>query len=590
MLKALADFASTIDLPPRMYALTPVCWKIELDLDGKLLDVRPQFETITKKKKGGKGATEEVDVLGKKQPAPYISRNAARAKLLTDTAEYVLGLGSNSERAARYFQLFRELVQQCFDATQEPSVGAVVKFLENDPLETVKTELERYPAPEGIELEQGQVIAFSVDEEVPTELASVQAFWADYVDRLSGENLPVQKCLVTGKEDARIVNKIEYKIKGVPNTQASGASLVSAYCDSFQSFGLEQALNSPISADGVEKFSQAIAHLINKNEHHLRIGSVLYLFWGANGFDKTLLEEPSLIDVEKLLQWLETGVKGYAAAEDFYVLVLSGGGGRVVVRDFLQTKIQDINENLGQWFRNQELYGLDGQIGKPLGIYQLAATAYRDPAKELQTRTLTSLASAALRGGEIPRELLQKVITRIRIEGGSNHRQAILVKLILNSLGVNLVSELDERMESLTKDSHKIAYCCGRLMATFEAIQWAALGDVGANVSDKSYAAAATTPSRIFGRLGAGAINHLSKLKGDPANKGTGIALERRLQEIYDAIPAASFPNTLSLEEQGIFDIGYWHEKAANAKSAQKNLEAKKAKQQQKEQEKLTNA
>lgn len=583
MLKALADFASTIDLPPRMYALTPVSWDIELDLNGKLLNVSPQLETISRGKK-------EVEVLGKKQFAPHISRNAGKAKLLTDTAEYVLGLGPDAERAARYFHLFRELVQQCFDATQEPLVRAVIKFLANDPLGAVKAQLERYPAPSGIQLEQGQVIAFLVDEEVPTELPSVKAFWADYIDRLSSENLPVQKCLVTGKV-APIVGKIEYKVKGVPDTQASGASLVSAYCDSFQSFGLEQALNSPISAEGVERFSQAIAHLINTDEHRLRIGSVLYLFWGARDFNKGLLEEPSLIDVEKLLQWLQTGSRGYATAEDFYVLVLSGGGGRVIVRDFLQTTIRDINENLARWFQSQKLYGLDGQIGKPLGIYQLAATAYRDPAKELQTRTLTSLSSAALQGGRIPRELLQKVITRIRIEGSPNYRQAILVKLILNSLGVNLVSELDNRMESLSKDSHKIAYCCGRLMATFEAIQIAALGkEVGANVSEKSYAAAATTPSRIFGRLGSGAINHLSTLS---KNKGAAAtALEKRLQEIYNAMPSASFPNTFSLEEQGIFDIGYWHEKAANAKASKENWEAKqnkKAESPENQQEQQTN-
>ena len=565
MLKALADFAATLDLPPRMYALSPVCWQIELDLEGNLLGLEPLFTTVTTKKKGKDGKTEEKPILGQKKPTPHISRNAAKAKLLTDTAEYVLGLGA--ERAVTYFQLYCQLVQQCFEATQEPTVRAVVKFLANNPLLSVQAYLEKYPVADFV-LEKGHVIGFWVDDVDPVELPSVQQFWADYLDAQSGEDLAIYPCLITGKPK-RISTKIEYKVKGVPDTQASGASLVSAYCDSFHSFGLKQAENSPISVDGVEQLSQAIAYLINSDKHRLRIGSVLYLFWGAREFNLDLVKDPTLDDVQNLLQAAQKGKKAQVNvnAADFYVMALSGGGGRVIVRDFLQTTIDTVNYNLATWFQWQQLYDWKGEIGKPLGIYQLAAVAYRDPAKELQARDLTSLAKGALAGETLPLELLQKVLTRVRVQPdkGASYRQAVLIKLILNSREVNILPELDERMASLTS-RQKVAYCCGRLMATFESIQWNALGDVGASVSDKSYAAAATTPSRIFGRLGSSAINHLATLR--KKEKGTAIALEKRLQEIYDAIPEGKLPNTLSLEEQAIFDMGYWQQKAANAKAA----------------------
>lgn len=583
MLKALADFANTLNLPPRMYTLSPISWQIELDLDGRLMDVSPLFTSVTKKqkKKGRDGNTEEIqiDLLGQKKFSPHISRNAALAKLLTDTAEYVLGLGS--ERAATYFQLYFQLVQQCFDATQEPTVGAVVKFLTHNPLAEVQSFLEKYPTSTALEKEH--VIRFIVDDTDPTELPSVQQFWADYIDSRSGEELPVKPCLITG-ECKRIATKIEHKFRGVPDTQASGASLVSAYCDSFQSFGLKQAENSPISVDGVEKFSQALAHLINSESNRLRVGPVLYLFWGTREFNLNLFNDPTLEDVKTLLKAAQTGKKPLVESADFYVLALSGGGGRVIVRNFLPTTVTEVNQNLASWFDNQQLYGLDGNIGKPLGIYQLAAVAYRDPAKELQPRILTNLTAVAMAGGRLSLELLQKVLTRIRTqsEKGPNYRQAVLIKLILNSMKVRIMPELDERMEGLTPQQ-QVAYCCGRLMATFESIQWYALGDVGANVSDKSYAAAATTPSRILGRLGQGAINHLATLRKREKDKGTAIALERRLQEIYDAIPAAKLPNSLSLEEQAIFDLGYWQQKAANVRAAKEAKEYKEAKKQQKD-------
>ena len=569
MLKALADFATTLpELPPRMYTLSRICWEIELDLDGKLLDVTPLFTSVTQKKKGKDGKMEEKqsEVLGVKKFSPHIDKHPPKAKLLTETAEYVLGLGS--ERAATYFQLYCQLVQQCFDATQEPTVEAVVRFIANNPASAVQGFLEQYPT--NITLKKEHVIGFVVDGVEPTKLPSIQQFWSDYIDLQLGKDLPVRPCLITGEKKPIATTKIEYKVKGVPDTQASGASLVSAYCDSFQSFGLKQAENSPMSVDGVEKFSQAIAYLTNSEEHRLRVDPVLYLFWGTRQFNLDLLKDPTLKDVQDLLRASQTGKKPQVETADFYVLALSGRKGRVIVRNFLQTTIAEVNQNLASWFQGQQLYGLDGNVGKPLGIYQLAAVAYRDPAKKLQARILTSLTTVAMAGGQLPLDLLTRV--RAQSRRGPSYQQAVLIKLILNFMKVSIMPQLDERMEGLTP-KQQIAYCCGRLMATFESIQWQALGEVGANVSDKSYAAAATTPSRIFGRLGSGAVNHLATLR--KKNKGTAIALEKRLQEIYDAIPAARLPNSLSLEDQAIFDLGYWQEKAANARAAKERNEAK---------------
>lgn len=573
VLKALADFATTLpELPPRMYTLSRICWETELDLDGKLLDVTPLFTSVTQKKKGKDGKMEEKqsEFLGVKKFSPHIGRNAGKAKLLTETAEYVLGLGS--ARAATYFQLYCQLVQQCFDATQEPTVEAVVRFLADHPASAVQGFLEQYPT--NITLEKEHAIGFVVDGVEPTKLPSIQQFWSDYIDLQLGKDLPVRPCLITGEKKPIVTTKIEYKVNGVPDTLAFGASLVSFDKNSFQSFGLKQAENSPMSVDGVEKFSQALLHLINSEEHQLRVGPVLYLFWGTREFNLDLLKDPTLKDVQDLLRASQAGKKPQVETADFYVLALSGRKGRVIVRNFLQTTIAEVNQNLASWFQGQQLYGLDGNLGKPLGIYQLAAVAYRDPAKELQARILTSLTTVAMAGGQLPLDLLQLLLTRVRAqsERGPSYRQAVLIKLILNFMKVSIMPELDERMESLTP-KQQIAYCCGRLMATFESIQWQALGEVGANVSDKSYAAAATTPSRIFGRLGSGAVNHLATLR--KKNKGTAIALEKRLQEIYDTIPAARLPNSLSLEEQAIFDLGYWQEKAANARAAKERNEAK---------------
>ena len=100
------------------------------------------------------------------------------------------------------------------------------------------------------------------------------------------------------------------------------------------------------------------------------------------------------------------------------------------------------------------------------------------------------------------------------------------------------------------------AYHCGRLMAVLAGLQRAALGDVGAGVVQRYYAAASATPALIFGRLARTAQFHLNKLDAGLAhwyeNKMAGISCQ-----LKDVMPA-----TLTLEEQSLFALGYYQQLA----------------------------
>ncbi len=101
------------------------------------------------------------------------------------------------------------------------------------------------------------------------------------------------------------------------------------------------------------------------------------------------------------------------------------------------------------------------------------------------------------------------------------------------------------------------AYHAGRLMAVLAALQNRALGDVGAGVVQRYYAAASTTPALVLGRLIKGAQYHLNKL-----DKGLAIWYEGLLGQIM-VQSGNSFPTTLSLEEQSLFALGYYQQRAA---------------------------
>ena len=94
----------------------------------------------------------------------------------------------------------------------------------------------------------------------------------------------------------------------------------------------------------------------------------------------------------------------------------------------------------------------------------------------------------------------------------------------------------------------------------FAQIQYAALGDVNANVVDKFYGTFSAAPGMVFGRLVANAQNHLRKLRGD--KPAAFAALEQRLADILKVLPPVPPPAQLSLRDQGLFALGYYHEKA----------------------------
>ena len=102
------------------------------------------------------------------------------------------------------------------------------------------------------------------------------------------------------------------------------------------------------------------------------------------------------------------------------------------------------------------------------------------------------------------------------------------------------------------------AYLYGRIMAILANIQYAALGDVGAGVVQRYYAAASATPGLVLGRLVRLAqTGHLPKIE----SKGWRISLEKQLAEAWSRLIAKP-PATLSLQEQTLFAMGYYQQTA----------------------------
>lgn len=122
---------------------------------------------------------------------------------------------------------------------------------------------------------------------------------------------------------------------------------------------------------------------------------------------------------------------------------------------------------------------------------------------------------------------------------------------------------------SLDKENTNIGYRLGRLFAVLENIQQAANPRINATIRDKFYASASATPAAVFGNLMRLSGHHLSKIDSD--KKGLRIWFEKQVEEIMSGIN--SFPPHLSLEEQGLFAIGYYHQRIAKKDDASDSTE-----------------
>jgi CRISPR-associated protein Csd1 len=565
ILAQLNEFANTqMTLPPVMYSEQKIRWLIDLNLDGTL---RGKFVPW--------GGDTKVNKRGEPTTVPFVGRTVGvKPKLLADSAEYVLGVGRSDakpERVADCHQQFKALLQKCIEVTQEPNLTAVQIFLDHWHPNQLSECL-----PEGFKIDKfdpSENITFRVDSVVladsRTQLKSVEQFWADYTsgsNDAAKEPAPIMTCLITGKE-SEVAQRMPVLIKGLIGGQPSGTALVSANSDPFTSYGLKNSLSSPISRDAAEKFAKALNYLLANERTRLYVGSTAYVFWTRQRTEFnpiSFLKAPDPQAIKNLIESPMSGSQVHSDTDDqFYALSLSASMARSVVRDWLETTIPNVREHLKQWFIHQTMVDSYGAQGRSLSVYALAASAYRDPSKEMQPTVPTALIRHALGGGRLPDDLLVKVVRRNRAEQEVTYPRAVLIKLVLISQGKTNMTEMDTLNPNpqLTPPENA-AYHCGRLLAELEAIQKTAQGNINATLVDRYYGAASSTPAKAFAPLMRGAQTHLSKLRKN--SPGLYKLCDQQLEEIMLNFQNRKFPSTLAMSDQAIFALGYYHQRAAN--------------------------
>lgn len=611
LLKALYELAHSRKLLDDLaFNTKAIRWVIQLGAQGNFLGIVPTGD----------------DKRGKEFSAPRTSRPkdaGGIAEFMADGLTAVFGLDPEPDKAKEDEKKrlrrdanntakqadFWQQIEAAFAASQQPSLQALLQFRQQhlpspDFLRwghKQDSDGKEKPAwwlttAEGSEVKlAAENFTFAVDGQLLLEdEQTIRPFWRQvYQQEINDKTEAVEKglCLITGQSDVPIA-PTQPKVKGVPNTQAFGASIVSFDKPAFTSFGLDQSYNAPASIDAATAYTTALNWLIAQRSHNFRLGGTIICFWARNYEESTedffaLFDQPKPETIKKFLASPLRGEERSAIDdEEFYSVTLAGNAGRIVVRHWLQVPLTTAKANLRQWFQDLEIapYGEpavakkknDEEASSPLGLYRLAMTTVRE-AKDLQPEIPTQLYRAALEAHAPSLQLLKPVLNRLAkqlVKDGPNITLRNLSRFALIRLIVNRNrKDGDPLMETKVFETSDRAYNCGRLLAIFDDLQMRAhdFQLEGAGVVERYYGSASSAPNSAFGILWRLHQHHLKKVsRNGDRGKAAAEAIKRRIAEIAALFPQPAplqppqFPRTFSLVEQGRFALGFYQQKAAD--------------------------
>ena len=558
ILQALIEYAEREGLGDADFHEASVRWLVPLDAAGNLAG----------------GPIELLDNTDAKKPKPrtltrpFIEQkeltvaSRPRAFFLCDTLERAVNYPDpkkpeRAERREGSHTYFKQLLEIAADEcpNEGPMVRATLAFLSQpDELEKLHESLTEQKA------KPNDNITFRVSGHTLLQSEELKQFWrrrrvADQPQAVGRKRF----CLATG-ELTEPVSTTE-KIKGVPGGLAVGTNLISFDKASFTSFGLQQGENASISAAAELKIRSALNNLIQRG---LRQNEIVHLHWTRkkddfDPFDCVEAADPQ--DVRNLLEAPHTGQSQHEPdARKYYAMSLSGNGGRIIVRDWLESTVPEVEQNVRQWFEDLTIIRPEGDpIRADFKLGYLLHGLVRDKLDELAPQIPTQLLYAALRGAPLPLPALAAALRRQQIETDNKTnpaRLALIKACLMRQDRFNQSKERNSMTESLNTESTDPAYLCGRLFSVFDRLQRFALGNVNAGVVERFYASASTTPALVMGRLFRNAQNHLAKVGG-------GVA--ENMRKDFEAISIQlgdHFPPSLDLEGQGRFALGYYHQRA----------------------------
>ncbi|MEP3478562.1 MAG: type I-C CRISPR-associated protein Cas8c/Csd1 [Fuerstiella sp.] len=550
-----------VEIAPFGFSRQKISFCVVLNDDGTLHEITPENDGDAAKPK-----SKLLIVLGGAKP----SGSGLNPCFLWDNTGYMLGFKPNDDKPKRSLQAFEAFRQKHVDlktVIDDPEFHAVCAFLSNWDPNTAADHATLAETSTGF-----GVFRIRGQTHYVHERETIRAWWSEQADNSGVSPTVSGQCLLTGQVSP-IARIHKPQIANVPGAK-SNALLVSFDKPAFQSFGKEQSYNAPVSEAGAFQYSTALNYLLrSENGRCIKIGDAITVFWTESpspaeelfGFiadpSKVAAEDDAKKDaLRTLLKRIASGenVSDLGLGEDdtpFYVLGLSPNAARLSVRFWYVSTLQELLSAIRQHFTDLHIVHSERDTEFP-AVWQLLRETARE-SKDIPPLLSGAVMRAVLTGSAYPQMLFAAVIRRIRADREIGAIRAGILKAILNrNSRLNITPLTKEISMGLDPDRSEPAYQLGRLFAELEKTQEDALPGINDTIKDRYFSAASATPGSVFPIILRTSQHHLKKL-----SVGTKIFHERAIQEICGRFN--NFPSHLNLNGQGLFALGYYHQRQA---------------------------
>jgi CRISPR-associated protein Csd1 len=486
------------------------------------------------------------------------------ANLLWDNEGYVLGFSSSDpDKAARQRQSFRDRVLGMFPDPADQGVKAVVRFLDQGQPSEV---FQHLSWPEIAE--KGGNLSFRLrgDTCLVCERPGVREVVAAAAVFNDAPPNP-QACLITGELD--VPARLHAPIKGVRGTNTTGGNIVSFNLPAFASFGKDQSFNAPVGQKAEFAYTTALNTLLGRDSRQkLSVGDATAVFWAerCHGFEDVFAAffgEPAkdthTQDVRQLVALYRSPQSGVRPELDpqtrFFVLGLAPNAARIAIRFWHAGTVGEVAANIGAHFDDLDIV-TPAKWSPYLSLRTLLKSiALQGDLTKVPPNLAGDFMKSILAGTPYPRTLFTAALRRVRAERDVTYPRAALIKALLTREARYCGNCQKEIRMSLDGTNTNVGYCLGRLFAVLEKAQEEASPGINATIRDRFYGAASATPVAAFPHLLKLKNHHLAKLD----NRGRAVNFERLIGEIMDSV--SDFPAHLSLQDQGRFAVGYYHQR-----------------------------
>jgi CRISPR-associated protein Csd1 len=555
ILQALKEYYDRKAADPES-SIAPIGWEWKEIPFIIVLDKKGSFVQFEDTREG-----EGIKKRGKSYLVPQGEKKSVNiaANLLWGPPDYIFGIedrrGENKKKA--FFNRIHE------ELPNTEKKAALIKFLSFSNL----SELKKTPQwTDIINLKLNMSFRFDSDYQLYCQADEVKKIIFGRTDTSENSGL----CLITGEKD-RISTK-HTAIKGVWGGQPSGTNIVSFNLKSFCSFGKEQGQNAPVGEIAMFAYTTALNTLLDRDSsQRMQIGEASTIFWSdrrtqfEEDFSFFLTEPPkddpdmgirrieNLINAPKTGSYLED-----SGTEKFFILGLSPNAARLAIRFWLKGTVAEFAENIRKHFHDLEIVKPKSEPTYYSLWRILVNTAVQDKSENIPPNIAGDFMRAIVIGTPYPATLLQAVLRRIKSD--TAHRvkpvRAALIKAYLNRqlyAGTNY-NEKEVLQVGLDTGQLSIGYNLGRLFAVLEKIQEEANPGLNATIRERYYGAACGSPVSVYPTLMRLKNHHLAKL-----HKGRKTNFEILIGGIMEHFD--EFPSHLSLQEQGKFAVGYYHQR-----------------------------